>query len=223
VEAPRVAFDTPAGWVATEIDKPPIAESSGARFVQWQAARSASDDAALAVGCVATPIPGWIEDMRPAVEARTVALAGAVAARITGAPVDARVEDGSLALRAANDLGGPLVGRAQSFVGFDDAHVVTCVATCAATGATRRHEPARGPTPDASTSDCPHVIAGARLEAALPPPKPGVGLRAATWAVHHPRPVALGGLGLVVLVGILAVVGRRRPRSQIERPARHRN
>ena len=205
--APRVVAEAPAGWVAAEIEKPAIAESSGARFVQWQASRSAVDDAALASGCVATPIPGWVEDMRPAVEGRNVALAGAVAAKITGAPVDARAEGGTFALRAASDLAGPIIGRARTFVGFDESHVLTCFATCATkSGASlRRDDPS-----------CEHTIANARLEGSLPPPRPGLGLRAATWAVHHPRPVALAGLGLVVLLGILAVVVRRRPRSRIE-------
>ncbi len=205
--APRVVAKTPAGWVAAEIERPAVAESSGARFVQWQASRSAGDDGALVVGCVATPILGWVEDMRPAVEARTVALAGAVAAKITGAPVDARAEDGTLALRAASDLAGPLVGRARTFVGFDESQVLTCFATCATkSGASLRRD----------ESSCGHVVEAARLEGALPPPRPGLGLRAATWAVHHPKPVAAAGLGLVVLVGTLAVVMRRRPRSRIE-------
>ena len=77
MSAPRVAVDPPAGWVATELEKPKIAEGSGAVITGWTAHRSVAGDAAVVSGCVATPIPGWVEDMRPAVEGRTVALAGA--------------------------------------------------------------------------------------------------------------------------------------------------
>lgn len=217
--APRVAVRTPAGWLTADIERPNIAESSGARFTQWEASRSAADGAALVTGCVATPIPGWVEDMRPAVEARTVALAGAAASKITGAPVDARsADDRTFELRAANDLAGPIVGRARTFVGFDESHVLTCFAACAAkSGASLRQEPPPGRP--AGPVECAAAISGARLEGALPPPSPGLALRAATWAVHHPRPTALGALGLAVMVGILAVALRRRPRSRIERPS----
>lgn len=201
--APRVAIDEGAGWRGAEIEAPTLAESSGARFIQWRASRS--DDAALVVGCVATPIPGWVEDMRPAVEARAVALVGAVTSKLTNGPVDARPdEDGDLALRAPGDLGGPLVGRARTFIGFDESRVLTCFATCATPGGV-----------DVTATSCSRAVAGARLEGGLSPPPPGLGLRAATWAVHHPRPVALGGGGLVVLLGLLAVAARHRPRSRI--------
>ncbi len=211
MRAPRVSAEAPAGWVATEIEKPTIAEASGAVLLQWDAKRSAADDAALVSGCVATPIPGWVEDMRPAVEARTVALAGAAAAKITGGPVDARAADGgTFALRAANDLGGPVIGRARSFVGFDGPRVLTCFATCAAkNSASQRHEPSPGEA-------CEQAVFAARLEGGSPPPRPGAALAAATWAVHHPRPTALAGIGLAVFLGVFAVVVRRRPRSRIE-------
>jgi len=217
VRPPHVAADVPAGWVATDdVAKPKIAEASGAAFVQWQASQSANGDAALVSGCVATPIPGWVEDMRPAVEARTVALAGAATSKIAGGPIDARpAENGVLALRAASDVTGPVIGRARTFVGFDESHVLTCFATCAAKSiGSLRHEPS------GSLDACERAVTAARLEGALPPPEAGVALRAATWAVHHPRPAAMGGLAFVVVLGILTVVVRRRPRSRIERAPR---
>ncbi|HVJ91063.1 MAG TPA: hypothetical protein VM580_14770, partial [Labilithrix sp.] len=129
---PRVETEAPPGWAATALEKPAIAESSGAAFSTWSAARSPDGDAALVAGCVATPIPGWVEDMRPAVEGRTVALAGASAASIAGAPVDARQDEhGILALRAGKNLSGPVIGYANTFVGFDNSRVFTCFAVCA--------------------------------------------------------------------------------------------
>ncbi|MBX3202292.1 MAG: hypothetical protein KF894_29455 [Labilithrix sp.] len=202
---PRVAHAPPAGWSATaELPKPKIADSAGASLVAWSAHRSADGDAALVSGCVATPIPGWVEDMRPAVEGRTVALAGASAAAITGAPVDARPgADGIFELRAVSELAGPPIGHARTFVGFDDARVLTCFATCVGTRAT--------PSPRA----CDASVVAARLEGSSPPPAAGLALRGATWAVHHPRPTALGAGALAATLAVVALVTRRRPRSRI--------
>ncbi|MBX3207602.1 MAG: hypothetical protein KF764_21310 [Labilithrix sp.] len=209
--APRVAAEPPAGWHATaDVAKPKIADSAGASFTTWSAHRSEGGDATILSGCVATPIPGWVEDMRPPVEARTVALAGASAAAVTGAPVDARAgDDGLLDLRAASDLARPPLGRARTFIGFDEARVFTCFAACVSNAGGERRP-------------CDAAVAEARLEGSLAPPAPGLALRGATWAVHHPRPTAVGAGGLAVALGLLAVVLRRRPRSRMaaRRPAR---
>jgi hypothetical protein len=201
VTAPRVAASPPAGWVATEIERPRIAESSGAAFTAWNALGGSEGDARFVAGCVATPIPGWVEDMRPAVEGRTVALAGAVAGKIAGTPIDARPgEAGVLDLRAANDLNGPVIGHARAFVGFDASRVFTCFATCVS-----RQGPSRG---------CDRAVVESRLEGSLPPPTPGLALRSVTWAVHQPRPATIVGLGVIAIASILAVVLRRRPRTR---------
>jgi hypothetical protein len=191
-----------AAWTATEVERPKIAESSGAVFTTWSARRSTTADTAFVAGCVATPIPGWVDDMAPAVEGRTVALAGAVAAKITEGPIDARKSGDAFELRSANDLSGPVIGQARTWVGFDDARVFTCFASCASKRSTVAPE-------------CEAPVRDARLEGSLPPPRPGLALGTVTWAVHHPRPAALGGLGFVVALGIVAVVFRRRPRSRI--------
>lgn len=200
---PRVILRPPPDWVAADVERPPISEGTGAELLAWDAWRRAVDadgGPALAAGCVATPIPGWVEDMRPAVEARSVAFAGAVAAKITGGPVDARGDlDGTLVLRAAARLEGAPVGRGRAFVGFDDARVFTCFAVCASSG---------------PVADCEASVVGARIDGSLAPPAPGAALRAGTWAIHHPREVAWGGGAAVVVASCLAVVFRRRPRSR---------
>src|SRR5262249_2455952 len=87
---------------------------------------------ALVSGCVATPIPGWVEDMRAPVDARAIALAGAVAAKITRAPMDARPDGANgFDLRKASDLGGTPIGTARTFIGFDSSRVFTCFVVCA--------------------------------------------------------------------------------------------
>jgi hypothetical protein len=178
---------------------PPLAEGSGASWVQENAWRSPDGEATLATGCVATPVPGWVEDMRPQVAARTVALAGAVAERAVGAPVDARSGggEGVLVLRPVSDLEGPPVGSARTFVGFDGPSVVTCFAVCVA--------PSGAPA-------CEDALRSARLERSTPPPPPGAGLRLVTAAVHHPTESAAALGGAILLAASLGIALRKKPR-----------
>lgn len=198
---PHVAIDSLPGASATEVEKPPVTEGSGAAFTQWSASRSGEH--VVLAGCVATPLPGWVEEMRPVVEIRTFGFATAAASKITRAPLDPRpVPDGTAVLRLAQD--GPTVGRLKTFVGFDASHVFTCLAACARTD---------GHADEGET--CGRIVATARLEGSSPPPPPGLLLGSATWAVHHPRVAGLGMVAVLVLGAFLAVVLRRRPRSKI--------
>lgn len=195
MSSPRVALDAPLGWRPAQIAPPKISESAGAELAQHASFRAPDDSGAITLGCVATSIPGWVEDMRVAVEGRTVALAGASAAIASGVPIDARADGrGDFELRAAGDLSGPVIGHARTFLGFAPGQVHTCFATC-----TR-------------AATCRAVIDTARLEGSSAPPAPGLALGAVTWSVHHPRPFALGAGIVVAVAGFLAVVLRRRAR-----------
>lgn len=191
ISGPHVVVD--ASWPrAADVPPPKISDSAGAEIADFAAFREGP--ATITHGCVATPIPGWVEDMRPAVEGRTVALAGASAALASGHPIDARSDGhGGFALRAVSHLEEPPIGNAKTFVGFDNGHVFTCFATCIG-------------------APCRAAVEDARLEGSAPPPRPGLALGAVTWAVHHPRPFAAGAGILFIVAGILAVVLRRRPR-----------
>lgn len=211
---PHVAVEPPPNWVAADVPRPPLAESTGAIMTEWRSVRSIDRRMALVSGCVSTPIPGWVEDMRPAIEARTTALAGAATEKVTGVPMDARADDrGLLVLRAASHLDGQALGLSRTFVGFDGDRVVTCFATCAAFPTEPTDRPTNAALPSPRMVDCEAAVVTARLEGTSSPPKPGLALRSLTWAVHHPRPAAWGGGFFVVAAGIFAVVTRRRPRS----------
>lgn len=177
-----------------------MSADTDASYVDFRAWRGGDDGAVLAVGCVATPIPGWVEDMRPPVVARTIALAGATAERATGLPMDAAKDGDRVVLRAASRPNDPPLGEARTFVGFDASRVLTCFAVCAA------------PPPPRDALGCETAVRATRLEATDAPPAPGVALRAVTWAVHHPRPTAATFAGAVALFALVALVTRRRPR-----------
>ncbi len=114
--SPSVAAEPPAGWLTAELARPPFASGSTAAVTQWTAWRApAGGGEALLLACVATPVPGWVEDMRPAVEARVKGLAGASADRLAG---------------------GDAAAHTRTFVGWTAGDVVTCFATCAAPKAT---------------------------------------------------------------------------------------
>jgi hypothetical protein len=168
--------------------------------------RSPETDETLLAACVATPIPGWVEDMRATVDARTTGMAAAAAGRMAGVPLEAHPDEtpGRYVLVAPG--GGPSPaqhGIARTFIGFDDQSVVTCFATCTS------RIPTRAPRA------CDAGILNARLTGGTEPPRPGLALGTVTWAVHHPARTALFGAALVSGLAVFAVVSRRRPRSRI--------
>lgn len=181
------------------IAQPPLGGGSGATVTQWDATRSLDGDGTLLLGCVETPIPGWVEDMRPATDARTVALMHGSAERVIGFPIEVRDEAGHFYLRpvgAPEDA--PRIGLARTFVGWNEGSVAACFAICA--GPRRR---------------CDASILGAHLEGSVGPPPPGMVLGAITWAVHHPSQTVTWGGALAFALGVIAIASRRRPRSRL--------
>jgi hypothetical protein len=145
------------------------------------------------------PVPGWVEDMRPAFSARVVSLAGATAANITGFAVETFDDaSGALALRAAG--GGPTVGFTKTFLGFGETNVHSCFVVCAG--------------PNAAPAACNEVVVRTRLVGGDAPPQPGIALRTVTWAVHHPSTTATAFGATVLLGAVIAVATRRKPRAR---------
>lgn len=225
--SPPVLVDVtaPPAWLIADdaVEHPKIAESAGASLTDWHVRRAPDDAAMIAWGCVRTPIPGWVDDMLPQVDMRTRALAGDASSKIARGPIDARTSDDPahlgrdiLTLRSANDLEGPRIGVAHTFIGFEEspASVHTCFATCV-----RRSSPKEGTLEDAGlpalapTLGCQEAVVRATLVGSTAPPAPGIALRGVTWGVHHPRPAAYFAAILLTIATILAIVVRRRPRS----------
>jgi hypothetical protein len=207
--SPSVATELPPGWVeaAAEVPRPPIGTGSGSTFTQWQAWRSPDTRETLLLGCVATPIPGWVDDMRPSVDARTVSVMNAAVERVVGVPVETRDLGGHFALRPVGaPEGAPFVGIGRTFVGWDDRNVLTCFASCATPNQDNHADVRR---------ICDRHVLAARLDGARPPPPSGLALGAVTWAVHHPATSVRWGAALVFALGVVTVASRRKPRSRI--------
>jgi hypothetical protein len=203
---PSVATEPPPGWIASEIARPTLGGGSGATLTQWSAVRSPASGETLLLACVATPIPGWVDDMRPSVEARTLSFASSSADRVAGIAVETRDEGGRLVLRPAGaGDDAPRVGLTRTFIGWTPSEVLTCFATCAS-------PPGREPR---TRRACDVSVDRARLEGGSAPPPPGIALGAVIWAVHHPSNTVLWGGLLTFFAGAVAVVSRRRPRSRI--------
>lgn len=210
--APSVATEPPPGFseATAVVAQPSIGgrdSPSGSIFTQWNAWRAPTTKETLLLGCVATPVPGWVEDMRPTVEARTLSVLDASAERVVGAPIEARALAGHFALRTVGaPEGAASVGIGRAFVGFGEREVVTCFAACVV------------PKNDADATtarSCDASVLSAQLKGDREPPRPGIVLGALTWAVHHPgTAVTWGGIAAFAL-GVVAVASRRRPRSRI--------
>jgi hypothetical protein len=193
-------------WNEAAVAEPALAAGSGAIVTQWEATRSDATDTTLLLGCIATPIPGWVEDMRATVDARTVALMHVTAERMTHEPLEVLGERPDFQLRRAGAGDGPadlLAGSARTFVGWDDGGVVTCFAVCV-----RAHRPQ-------GDQSCDTHVRGATLQGSHAPPPPGLVLGTVTWGVHHPSTAVAWGGALTLAFAALAVVSRRKPRSRI--------
>ena len=204
VASPPRAESSESAWTQAEVERPPLAAGADAIFTQWDASRSPVTQETLVTGCVATPIPGWVEDMRPLVDARTVTLMNASAERALGIPFESRRDDsGQFWLRpVGTPADASSLGLARTFLGWDEGGVVTCFVICTSPKATR-------------TRACDASVTTARLEGGATAPTAGVVLGAVTWGVHHPTTTVTWGGVLVFALGVVAVASRRRPRSRI--------
>lgn len=204
-----VVVTPPAGAVALDAAalapiRPALGGGSEATLAQLDGHRDGAGDLLLAA-CVATPIPGWVEDMRPSIEGRLAAFAITSAEKLVAGELEARPAPGGMVLFPRGATAAPPVGVTRTFLGFRADHqVLTCFATCAT--------PAAAPPHVARACDA--SVAAARLESA-PPPPPGIVLASTTWAIHHPHPtMAWAGITCLALAAV-AMGWRKRPRSRI--------
>jgi hypothetical protein len=203
------------GATAVTLAPPPLSGAAGSELRGFSASLLPTGSL-LVSGCVATPIPGWVEDLRPPVVARAHAWTAKLAEAIAGVPVELREANPQgvarvHAVAVAGDAGSR--GVARVLVGFDQAGgaaVLTCGVACGLS------DTARSAVADAEVERaCEAAVRSAHLVGDTAPPPPGRALEAVAWAVHHPTPAATAGLSIAG-VGLLALVlARRRPRSRL--------
>lgn len=205
MNVPTVALEPPPAWVRAEVDRVPLAEGSGATITQWDAWRSDDGASTLLAGCVQTPIPGWVEDLRPSVVSRARGVALAASERLAGRTVLPEGDGASVQLLDATSRA--TIGSLASFLTFPRGPSAPAVATCFAT-CVDRHE-------RLGDRACAGAVASAVIVDGGPPPAPGLTLGAASWATHHGRVVVLGALLMVLTGGFLGIVTRSKPRARI--------
>lgn len=190
----------PGSFASASLPPPDLSGSPQITLRDW---RSWSDGAAtLAAGCFGAHSASWSTEVTELAEQKLVDVTLGTALRVrtdaslqvTGRNTDGQVREQQLA-------GDGVHGR--TFLAFERGEVHACMAVCVdAPGEARRGEPS-----------CADAIATSRLEGTFePPPEPGAALGALLYAVHHPKPVALGFASLVVVAGIVSVW--RRPRRR---------
>ena len=164
------------------------------------------------LGCVATPIPGWVDDMRPTVDARTVALLDASAERVVGrARRDAQRRR---AISRSGPSGRPRARRPSgSAVRSSDSTSDDVRDVLRGLRRRRRREHADATTPRA----CDASVLAARLEG-----RPRRRRPRASCSVPSRGPCItrrpcghVGRRSSSFALGVVAVASRRRPRSRI--------
>ncbi len=206
----RLVVVAPEGAAVT-LAPPPLSGAAGSELHGFSASRLPAGSL-LVSGCVATPIPGWVEDLRPPVVARAHAWTAKLAEAIAGVPIELREADPQ-GVAQVYAVAGDAASRgvARVLVGFEQAggaKVLTCGVACGRTDA------AQSAVANAEAERaCEAAVRSAHLVGDAAPPPPGRALAAVAWAVHHPTPAATAGISIAG-VGLLALVlARRRPRS----------
>lgn len=181
---------------------PPVpSEASGAVLRTFEAWKLPTEGAAVVVGCLSTPVPGWVEEMRQPVMARAEAWTAKLAEKVAGVPVELR---GDGEVRKVHEVTAGPKGSARTFLTFEHegrgARVVTCGIACAGE--------------DRAKDTCEAVVRGSRVVGGSAPPAPTAGLAALSWAVRHPAPTAGATAGAAAALLLALVLFRRRPRSR---------
>ena len=203
VPSVRVDAPLPPSASGLTLEPPTITGAGGAELRTFEAWGLPSDGASVVVGCLSTPIPGWVEEMRQPVMARAEGWTARLAEKVSGGPVELRGEGEVRTVHRVAGEGGPR-GSAKTLLTFEhvqgEARVVTCGIACAG------EERAR--------NMCEGIVRQGRGVGGGAPPPAGISLAAISWAVRHPAPAVAAGIGLAGALLVAVVLLRWRPRSR---------
>jgi hypothetical protein len=204
----RILVTVPEGWTAAPVAPPDLSQTPEVRVLGWQAWNAPDEASHFVAACFDRDTRAWTEEAEPIVLERLRATVSSTAlriARVGGVRVRSIEHAGGLTsewLDGTGDAGTELTAR--TFLGFVDTgevaarRLVACFALCASD----RHA-------------CQASVDGASVDGTFvraPPPTPTV--RALVTMAHHPS-ATLGSLAILSsLLGILAVVTRKRPRTK---------
>jgi hypothetical protein len=203
-------FPVPEAWSTVPLARPDLSQVPDVRGLAWNAwGPAGTDDAAhLVIGCFGGETRAWTDEAEPFVLDRLRAVVSSTAlraARRGGVRVRSTEHTRNVTserIEGAGDAEGALAAR--TFLGFVDAgdaaegHLVGCFALCVA-----------------DLHACEASVRDADVYGRfVPSPRPTTAVRALVAMVHHPS-ATFGCLALLSCVlGVVAVVTRKRPRTK---------
>jgi hypothetical protein len=204
----RVVVSVPEGWVTAPLAPPDLSPTPDVRVLAWQAwgPPGQGDRASLITACFGGEIHAWTDEAEPIALDRLRAVVSSTAlrvARVGGLRIRSGEHAGSVTserIDGTGDAEGALAAR--TFLGFVDAgdsagHLVGCFALCV------------------RDLDCQASVDRSTLEGAfVPSPRPTMAVRALVAMVHHPS-ATFGSMAILsCLLGVVALVTRKRPRAK---------
>jgi hypothetical protein len=195
MSSPELLIAVPPGWTR-DGDLAPIDLSQTPQLAleQWGSARDATGKTNIAWACVGTDVGTWNADVTELANQKLAEIASGTAARMHGSATPMHVVRQSSDARdrtlvTADDGDAPTNISARTFLVFTESRAHGCFVSCA--------------------SDCGSAIDDAKITGELrDPPPAGAGLRALSYAVHHPR-VAAGALfATIALAAAIAIATR---------------
>lgn len=194
MSSPELLITVPAGFTR-DGDLAPIDLSQTPQLAleEWGSARDATGATTpknvIAWACVGTDVGTWNADVTELANQKLAEIASGTAARMHGGATPMHVVRQSSDARDRTLAADDGDASARTFLVFTDSRAHGCFVSCA--------------------SACGRTIDDARVTGELrDPPPAGVGLRALSNAVHHPRVAAGALLALVVVAAALAIATR---------------
>jgi hypothetical protein len=190
MSSPELFVVVPPGWTR-DGDLAPIdlTQTPQLSLEQWGSARDVTGANTIAWACVGTDVGTWNADVTELANQKLAEIASGTAARMHGSATpmhDVRHSEDARDRTLAADEGD---AAARTFLVFTDARAHGCFVAC--------------------SNHCGNTIDDARVAGELrDPPSAGSGLRALSYAVHHPRVAAGALLGAIALAAALAITTR---------------
>ena len=201
-----VVFAPPSAWLRADIPPPALRESLDVAIDRWDAWRAPDDGPGRAASaCFGVDLGTWTDEATPFALDRLAAMTAAIATRLDAtAELHLSRTDCADAVVAQAFVGGVdphATPVARTFLGFtgprDHPHLRACFVLCAPT-----------------TPACEVAIAATTTSGFVAAPEASAPVRAVVFGVHHPRAVAAGGVTLFLLLGVVGVWTRPRPRRK---------